>query len=71
MRINPKLFSSVLYNTDENCTIQKMVIFSFVCNFSKFLEEFISCGTEVESNPTRMAALNQKVLPLIRLLERK
>ncbi|XP_010020631.1 PREDICTED: HEAT repeat-containing protein 1, partial [Nestor notabilis] len=38
---------------------------------SKFLEEFISCGTETESNPTRMAALNQKVLPLIRLLERK
>ncbi|KAK2531529.1 Heatr1 [Columba guinea] len=38
---------------------------------SKFLEEFISCGTEVESNPTKMAALNQKVLPLIRLLERK
>ncbi|NXD65414.1 HEAT1 protein, partial [Eolophus roseicapillus] len=38
---------------------------------SKFLEEFISCGTETESNPTKMAALNQKVLPLIRLLERK
>ncbi|XP_058657401.1 HEAT repeat-containing protein 1 [Ammospiza nelsoni] len=38
---------------------------------SKFLEEFISCGTEVESNPTKMAALNQKILPLIRLLERK
>ncbi|NWQ74068.1 HEAT1 protein, partial [Columbina picui] len=38
---------------------------------SKFLEEFISCGTEIESNPTKMAALNQKVLPLIRLLERK
>ncbi|NWQ91973.1 HEAT1 protein, partial [Burhinus bistriatus] len=38
---------------------------------SKFLEEFISCGTEIESNPTRMAALNQKMLPFIRLLERK
>ncbi|KAJ7416715.1 hypothetical protein WISP_69263 [Willisornis vidua] len=38
---------------------------------SKFLEEFISCGTEIESNPTKMAALNQKILPLIRLLERK
>ncbi|NWW83175.1 HEAT1 protein, partial [Climacteris rufus] len=38
---------------------------------SKFLEEFLSCGTEIESNPTKMAALNQKILPLIRLLERK
>ncbi|XP_008944880.1 PREDICTED: HEAT repeat-containing protein 1-like, partial [Merops nubicus] len=38
---------------------------------SKFLEEFISCGTEIESNSTKMAALNQKILPLIRLLERK
>ncbi|XP_009462141.1 PREDICTED: HEAT repeat-containing protein 1 [Nipponia nippon] len=38
---------------------------------SKFLEEFISCGTDIESNPTKMAALNQKMLPLIRLLERK
>ncbi|NWV24353.1 HEAT1 protein, partial [Origma solitaria] len=38
---------------------------------SKFLEEFISCGTEIESNPTKMAALNQKILPLIRLLEKK
>ncbi|NWR16557.1 HEAT1 protein, partial [Emberiza fucata] len=38
---------------------------------SKFLEEFISRGTEIESNPTKMAALNQKILPLIRLLERK
>ncbi|KAM6323789.1 HEAT repeat-containing protein 1 [Aegotheles albertisi] len=38
---------------------------------SKFLEEFVSCGTEIESNPTKMTALNQKVLPLIRLLERK
>ncbi|XP_032864479.2 HEAT repeat-containing protein 1 [Tyto alba] len=38
---------------------------------SKFLEEFISCGTEIVSNPTQMAALNQKMLPLIRLLERK
>ncbi|KAL2306281.1 hypothetical protein Nmel_004197 [Mimus melanotis] len=38
---------------------------------SKFLEEFISCGTEIESNPTKMAVLNQKILPLIRLLERK
>ncbi|XP_069656780.1 HEAT repeat-containing protein 1 isoform X1 [Haliaeetus albicilla] len=38
---------------------------------SKFLEEFISCGTEIESNPPKMAALNQKMLPLIRLLERK
>ncbi|XP_009700192.1 PREDICTED: LOW QUALITY PROTEIN: HEAT repeat-containing protein 1 [Cariama cristata] len=38
---------------------------------SKFLEEFMSCGTEIESNPTKMAALNQKMLPLIRLLERK
>uniref|UniRef100_A0A8C3DHC6 HEAT repeat-containing protein 1 n=1 Tax=Corvus moneduloides TaxID=1196302 RepID=A0A8C3DHC6_CORMO len=37
----------------------------------KFLEEFISHGTEIESNPTKMAALNQKILPLIRLLERK
>uniref|UniRef100_A0A8C8EF86 HEAT repeat-containing protein 1 n=1 Tax=Otus sunia TaxID=257818 RepID=A0A8C8EF86_9STRI len=38
---------------------------------SKFLEEFISRGTEIESNPTQMAELNQKMLPLIRLLERK
>ncbi|XP_030304092.1 HEAT repeat-containing protein 1 [Calypte anna] len=38
---------------------------------SKFLEEFISCGTEMESNPTQMATLNQKMLPLIRLLEIK
>ncbi|KAM9017855.1 HEAT repeat-containing protein 1 isoform 1-T2 [Ara ararauna] len=38
---------------------------------SKLLEEFLCCGTETESNPTKMAALNQKVLPLIRLLERK
>ncbi|KAM6086348.1 LOW QUALITY PROTEIN: HEAT repeat-containing protein 1 [Theristicus caerulescens] len=38
---------------------------------SKFLEEFISYGTDIESNPTKMAALNQKMLPLIRLLERK
>ncbi|XP_071595137.1 HEAT repeat-containing protein 1-like isoform X2 [Heliangelus exortis] len=38
---------------------------------SKFLEEFISCGTELESNPTQMATLNQKMLPLIRLLEIK
>ncbi|KAM6138113.1 HEAT repeat-containing protein 1 [Phoenicopterus ruber ruber] len=38
---------------------------------SKFLEEFISRGTEFESNPTKMAALNQKMLPLIRLLEKK
>ncbi|KFR09678.1 HEAT repeat-containing protein 1, partial [Opisthocomus hoazin] len=38
---------------------------------SKFLEEFISYGTEIESNPTKMAVLNQKILPLIRLLERK
>ncbi|KAM9382497.1 HEAT repeat-containing protein 1 [Phaethornis superciliosus] len=38
---------------------------------SKFLEEFISCGTEMESNPTQMATLNQKMLPLVRLLEIK
>ncbi|NXA38189.1 HEAT1 protein, partial [Eudromia elegans] len=38
---------------------------------SKILEEFISYGTEIESNPTKMAALNQKLLPLIRLFERK
>ncbi|NXY67516.1 HEAT1 protein, partial [Glareola pratincola] len=38
---------------------------------SKFLEEFISCGTEFESDPAKMAALNQKMLPLIRLLETK
>ncbi|XP_009073918.1 PREDICTED: HEAT repeat-containing protein 1 [Acanthisitta chloris] len=38
---------------------------------SKFLEEYISCGTEIESNPTKMAALNQKILPLVRLLEKK
>ncbi|NXG68188.1 HEAT1 protein, partial [Baryphthengus martii] len=38
---------------------------------SKFLEEFLSRGTEIESNSTKMAALNQKILPLIRLLERK
>ncbi|XP_069708454.1 HEAT repeat-containing protein 1 isoform X1 [Phaenicophaeus curvirostris] len=38
---------------------------------SKFLEEFISYGTEIESDPTKMAAVNQKILPLIRLLERK
>ncbi|NXG82015.1 HEAT1 protein, partial [Stercorarius parasiticus] len=38
---------------------------------SKFLEEFISCGTEIESDTAKMAALNQKMLPLIRLLETK
>ncbi|NWI16941.1 HEAT1 protein, partial [Crypturellus soui] len=38
---------------------------------SKILEEFISYGTEIESNPIKMAALNQKLLPLIRLFERK
>ncbi|NXL89938.1 HEAT1 protein, partial [Alectura lathami] len=38
---------------------------------SKFLEEFISYGTEIECNPTKMSAVNQKLLPLIRLLERK
>ncbi|NXW33143.1 HEAT1 protein, partial [Phaetusa simplex] len=38
---------------------------------SKFLEEFISCGTEIESDPAKMAVLNQKMLPLIRLLETK
>ncbi|XP_040554197.1 HEAT repeat-containing protein 1 [Gallus gallus] len=38
---------------------------------SKFLEEFVSYGTEIESNPTKMAAISQKLLPLIRLLERK
>ncbi|NXV27135.1 HEAT1 protein, partial [Rissa tridactyla] len=38
---------------------------------SKFLEEFISRGTEIESDPAKMAALNQKMLPLIRLLETK
>lgn len=71
MHIN--LFSSVLYNINEICTTQKMVAFSFSFfpNFSKLLEEFISCGTEIESNLTKMDALNQKMLPLIRLLERK
>ncbi|XP_010210246.1 PREDICTED: HEAT repeat-containing protein 1 [Tinamus guttatus] len=38
---------------------------------SKILEEFMSYGTEIESNPIKMAALNQKLLPLIRLFERK
>ncbi|KAM6279972.1 HEAT repeat-containing protein 1 [Porphyrio hochstetteri] len=38
---------------------------------AKFLEEFISRGTEIESGPTKMAAFGQKLLPLIRLLERK
>ncbi|NWH61929.1 HEAT1 protein, partial [Geococcyx californianus] len=38
---------------------------------STFLEEFISYGTEIVSDPTKMAALNQKMLPLVRLLERK
>nr|XP_038032937.1 HEAT repeat-containing protein 1 isoform X1 [Anas platyrhynchos] len=38
---------------------------------SKFLEGFISYGSEIESNPTKMDAINQKLLPLIRLLERK
>ncbi|KFO77095.1 HEAT repeat-containing protein 1 [Cuculus canorus] len=38
---------------------------------SKFLEEFISYGTEIESDPNKMAAVNQRILPLIRLLERK
>lgn len=70
MCINPNLLSNVLYNINENYSIKNMAV-SFICNFSKFLEEFISCGTETESNPTKMAALNQKVLPLIRLLERK
>ncbi|NXU49691.1 HEAT1 protein, partial [Turnix velox] len=37
----------------------------------KFLEEFISCGTELESNSTKMAALSQRMLPLIRLIETK
>uniref|UniRef100_A0A8C3TZ96 HEAT repeat-containing protein 1 n=1 Tax=Catharus ustulatus TaxID=91951 RepID=A0A8C3TZ96_CATUS len=60
-----------LYNSNEKGTLQNMVTFAFVCNFSKFLEEFISCGTEIQSNPTKMAALNQKILPLIRLLEIK
>uniref|UniRef100_A0A8B9TV96 HEAT repeat-containing protein 1 n=1 Tax=Anas platyrhynchos TaxID=8839 RepID=A0A8B9TV96_ANAPL len=32
---------------------------------------FISYGSEIESNPTKMDAINQKLLPLIRLLERK
>ncbi|NXV14840.1 HEAT1 protein, partial [Cepphus grylle] len=38
---------------------------------SKFLEEFISRGTEIESDTAKMAALNQKMLPLIRLIETK
>ncbi|NWI98238.1 HEAT1 protein, partial [Crypturellus undulatus] len=38
---------------------------------SKILEEFISYGTKIESNPIKMAAINQKLLPLIRLFERK
>ncbi|XP_035177994.1 HEAT repeat-containing protein 1 isoform X1 [Oxyura jamaicensis] len=38
---------------------------------SKFLEGFISYGSEIESNTTKMAAIKQKLLPLIRLLERK
>ncbi|NWX89570.1 HEAT1 protein, partial [Nothoprocta pentlandii] len=38
---------------------------------STILEEFISYGTEIESHPTKMDALNQKLLPLIRLFERK
>uniref|UniRef100_A0A8C3L9Y7 HEAT repeat-containing protein 1 n=1 Tax=Chrysolophus pictus TaxID=9089 RepID=A0A8C3L9Y7_CHRPC len=37
----------------------------------KFLEEFVSYGTEIESDPAKMAAISQKLLPLIRLLERK
>uniref|UniRef100_A0A669P181 HEAT repeat-containing protein 1 n=1 Tax=Phasianus colchicus TaxID=9054 RepID=A0A669P181_PHACC len=38
---------------------------------SKFLEEFVSYGTEIESDPAKMAAISQKLLPFIRLLERK
>ncbi|NXV47006.1 HEAT1 protein, partial [Uria aalge] len=38
---------------------------------SKFLEEFISRGTKIESDTAKMAALNQKMLPLIRLIETK
>lgn len=71
MYINPNLLSTGLCNSNEKGTVQNMVTFPFVCNFSKFLEEFISHGTEIESNPTKMAALNQKILPLIRLLEIK
>ncbi|NXO05043.1 HEAT1 protein, partial [Rhinopomastus cyanomelas] len=38
---------------------------------SRLLEEFISCGTEIESDLTKMDTLKQRLLPLIRLLERK
>ncbi|NWU93578.1 HEAT1 protein, partial [Upupa epops] len=38
---------------------------------STLLEEFISCGTEFESDLTKMDTLKQKLLPFIRLLERK
>lgn len=71
MHINSILLSSMFYNIYENWFDLKMVAFSFICNFSKFLEGFISYGSEIESNPTKMDAINQKLLPLIRLLERK
>ncbi|XP_019382662.1 PREDICTED: HEAT repeat-containing protein 1 isoform X1 [Gavialis gangeticus] len=37
----------------------------------KFLEEFISYGMENASEPTKMEVLSKKLLPLIRLFERK
>uniref|UniRef100_A0A8C3L5H4 HEAT repeat-containing protein 1 n=1 Tax=Chrysolophus pictus TaxID=9089 RepID=A0A8C3L5H4_CHRPC len=56
---------------NENCRPLKIMTFSSICYFSKFLEEFVSYGTEIESDPAKMAAISQKLLPLIRLLERK
>uniref|UniRef100_A0A669P3G0 HEAT repeat-containing protein 1 n=1 Tax=Phasianus colchicus TaxID=9054 RepID=A0A669P3G0_PHACC len=61
----------VFYNISENCCALKIMTFSFICYFSKFLEEFVSYGTEIESDPAKMAAISQKLLPFIRLLERK
>uniref|UniRef100_A0A803YSF1 HEAT repeat-containing protein 1 n=1 Tax=Meleagris gallopavo TaxID=9103 RepID=A0A803YSF1_MELGA len=52
------------------CSIVKSDAGKLACVFT-FLEEFVSYGTEIESNPTKMAAISQKLLPLIRLLERK
>ncbi|XP_042312567.1 HEAT repeat-containing protein 1 [Sceloporus undulatus] len=37
----------------------------------KFLEEYISCGTECDGDPTKMTEINKELLPLIRLFERK
>uniref|UniRef100_A0A8C2UCY9 HEAT repeat-containing protein 1 n=1 Tax=Coturnix japonica TaxID=93934 RepID=A0A8C2UCY9_COTJA len=52
------------------CSIVKCDAGKLVCVFTIPLK-LISYGTEIESDPTKMAAVSQKLLPLIRLLERK